>query len=158
MSACWYLQRQCSIILQATCYNTATLSQTSNYEHDKAIEDSTSSAIDSFECECKPGFSGDTCEITPCSDADLCKNGGICTLNVDEYECLCTPGYYGKHCEKRPCDEDLTYPDGTPAYPDGICNSHGTCQNLPTLKSCSTGNSFHPCVAGTDYKCDCDEG
>ena len=131
--------------------------QNSNYKLTKAIED-TFSNITTFECDCKPGFIGDTCEITPCSDADLCKNGGICTLDGHDYECLCTPGYYGKHCEKRPCDEDLTYPDGTPAYPDGICNSHGTCQNLLSLKTCSSGSSFHPCSPVTDYKCDCNEG
>ena len=113
----------------------------------KAIENTTTSAIDTFECECIDGFSGPTCEITPCSDPDLCKNGGICTLvKLHEYECTCMPGYYGQHCDKRPCD-------------NVDCHSRGTCVNLLTSSTCkATAISSWHCEPGTDYKCDCDEG
>ena len=41
--------------------------------------------------------------VDHCVDAELCKNGGICSNDGSErgYECLCLPGFYGDNCEIR---------------------------------------------------------
>ena len=51
-------------------------------------------------CHCKPGFSGNHCEICTCdsegsvTDA-VCKSDGTCD---------CKPNFRGYHCEKCDCD------------------------------------------------------
>lgn len=40
--------------------------------------------ISKGECLCHVGFSGDSCEITPCSGID-CKYGGSCLVDGSSY-------------------------------------------------------------------------
>ena len=63
-------------------------------------------------CQCKTGFSGIFCELTPCSDQP-CKNGGDCILkysfhydhfgnrevNGSVFDCVCRFGFEGDTCE-----------------------------------------------------------
>ncbi|XP_066021418.1 fibropellin-3-like [Pocillopora verrucosa] len=53
-----------------------------------------------YSCECKPPWTGETCaDLFPC-DSHPCKNNGTCTDEVNEYNCSCAPGFYGTQCEK----------------------------------------------------------
>ena len=57
--------------------------------------------VNSFKCLCKPGFTGDVCEININECArDPCQNGGICIDGIDEFTCTCTGGYAGVLCER----------------------------------------------------------
>ena len=46
--------------------------------------------------------------VDHCVDAELCKNGGICSNDGSDrgYECLCLPGFYGDNCEIRKYDSE----------------------------------------------------
>jgi len=68
-------------------------------------------------CECKPGYSGATCQTAPdlCATAGLagnCQNGGTCIVETQAdgtrvAKCECSSGYQGRNCEN----------------PDHICDS-----------------------------------
>ena len=48
-------------------------------------------------CVCKNGYSGDSCEKSPCF-AEPCKNSGTCSESENAesfYECVCPDGYSG---------------------------------------------------------------
>ena len=55
--------------------------------------------MDSFLCDCVPGFTGKTCitNIDEC-DPNPCENGGNCTDMMNEYICDCIPGFAGETC------------------------------------------------------------
>ncbi|KAK3739936.1 hypothetical protein QZH41_015977, partial [Actinostola sp. cb2023] len=52
------------------------------------------------QCECKPGFTGESCEINinECV-SNPCENGGSCEDQVNGYKCACVTGYEGNNCE-----------------------------------------------------------
>ena len=52
-------------------------------------------------CTCKTGYSGEHCEVGPCTDAP-CKNGGTCTNDAASYRCDCLGGWSGPTCEVAP--------------------------------------------------------
>jgi hypothetical protein len=56
--------------------------------------------VNSFTCDCKPGYTGTTCatNINECS-SNPCVNGGSCTDGVNDFTCSCPAGYQGKRCE-----------------------------------------------------------
>ncbi|XP_070559109.1 bone morphogenetic protein 1-like [Ptychodera flava] len=58
-----------------------------------------------FECQCAPGYDGDTCgtEIDECS-SQPCQNGGTCVDFVNRYECQCAEDYKGANCERHDCN------------------------------------------------------
>ncbi|KAK3739922.1 hypothetical protein QZH41_004933 [Actinostola sp. cb2023] len=68
---------------------------------------------DTHRCECKPGFTGESCEIRDwaldngsVTSRDInecvsspCANGGSCKDQVNGYKCACVTGFEGKNCE-----------------------------------------------------------
>lgn len=48
-------------------------------------------------CTCKTGYSGEHCEVGPCTAAP-CKNGGTCTNDAASYRCNCPRGWSGPTC------------------------------------------------------------
>ncbi|CAG0879406.1 unnamed protein product [Cyprideis torosa] len=53
-----------------------------------------------FFCICRPGYRGNSCEITAEScRPNPCLNGGTCLDLRPGYRCQCPPSYFGKHCE-----------------------------------------------------------
>ena len=74
-----------------------------------------------FQCECRNGYEGDTCDLHPC-DLDPCMNEGVCepSFNITRiedkaYQCKCPFGYTGVHCEIHPCS-------------NVDCSNFGTCK------------------------------
>jgi hypothetical protein len=55
-----------------------------------------------FECQCKPGYSGTFCNLKEpfCSNPNRCKNGGTC-FQVDQTNgrCECSSKFKGIYCE-----------------------------------------------------------
>ena len=56
--------------------------------------------VGSYECYCRPGFSGTHCHhnFDECL-SDPCQNGGECVDAVNTYKCQCEPGFTGVNCE-----------------------------------------------------------
>ena len=55
----------------------------------------------SFECECRPGFTGLTCEVAidDCSQDPCDPSGSVACLDLDNrFECECRDGYTGGDC------------------------------------------------------------
>lgn len=98
-------------------------------------------------CECKPGYSGLTCQIAPdlCATAGLtgnCQNGGTCIVETQadgttRAVCECAPGYQGRNCENpnHLCDSKDC---------GGYClTSDGAPTGAPNKQACETdGNSW----------------
>jgi Notch-like protein len=66
---------------------------------------------DGYSCSCRPGWSGDNCDVddNECG-SEPCRNGGTCDDLLDSYACSCTNGYAGTNCaddidecELNPC-------------------------------------------------------
>ncbi|MDI1432520.1 FG-GAP-like repeat-containing protein [Polyangium sorediatum] len=125
--------------------------------------------VDSYTCQCAPGFTGTNCEtnVDGCTP-NPCQNGGTCTDSADGYTCACAPGFTGANCETNvddctpnPCENGGTCTDGVDGY---------TCQCAPdfTGPNCETnvdGCTPNPCQNGgtcTDsvdgYTCQCPTG
>ena len=52
--------------------------------------------MNTFTCQCQPGFTGKTCEtnINECT-SNPCVNGGTCSDGIAQYYCHCTDEYAG---------------------------------------------------------------
>ncbi|XP_075744885.1 terribly reduced optic lobes isoform X25 [Rhipicephalus microplus] len=58
---------------------------------------------DDFECFCKAGFSGRTCENQDdfCQKINPCQNNAECVGLANSYRCNCPKGYKGPNCESE---------------------------------------------------------
>ena len=56
--------------------------------------------LDSFNCRCDPGFTGEQCQtnIDDCVGV-RCSGNGECLDGVNSFTCECSPGYTGPHCD-----------------------------------------------------------
>ncbi|KAM5125119.1 LOW QUALITY PROTEIN: protein crumbs homolog 1-like [Callospermophilus lateralis] len=78
----------------------------------------------SFQCQCPPGYSGITCEITTGScGVNSCQHGGICHQDPVDPVCICPAGYTGRFCEidhndcaSSPCHNGAVCQDGINGY------------------------------------------
>lgn len=93
-------------------------------------------------CECKSGYSGDTCQTAPdlCATAGLtgnCQNGGTCIVDSGVAKCECASGYQGRNCENpnHLCDSKDC---------GGYClTSDGAPTGAPNKQTCEAdGNSW----------------
>ena len=77
----------------------------------------TLSTLSRFECECRDGFIGETCEtnVDDCA-SNPCMNGGSCRDEVGTYVCSCPSGWTGDRCEL-----DIGYCDSEPCENDAQC-------------------------------------
>ena len=57
------------------------------------------------ECNCKPGYSGNTCQNHICNVNNPCSGTADCVVDSNElgYKCNCKPGFSGENCEVSPC-------------------------------------------------------
>ena len=116
-----------------------------------------------FKCVCKPGFIGETCEISEKGcDSKPCKNGATCVDKDYSYECRCPAGFNGPTC-----DNDINECAQNP------CKNNGRCENLAGSYKChcKPGYLGVNCSSGFDFcqvssltnswaqpKCTCDSG
>ncbi|XP_055500689.1 coagulation factor X-like [Leucoraja erinacea] len=89
--------------------------------------------LSDYNCTCKTGYGGKTCEIENdmCASSP-CKNGGWCSKEATHYKCSCETGYYGQNCEHGPQD----------------CSSHGqSCDQF-----CKFRHYNYVCYCAQGYK------
>ncbi len=106
--------------------------------------------VDSYSCDCEPGYEGATCGVdTDECAANPCKNGGTCEQgDPGKFVCTCPDGYAGPTCEwTEQCSAvpyggmlDVSCPDGQVIL--GITSSDigtptGSCQDGFTAGACT---------------------
>ena len=86
--------------------------------------------INSYTCECPPGYEGTNCEtnINECTP-NPCQNGGTCTDGINSYTCECPQGYEGMNCIIE-IDECAGEGDGND------CDVNAFCVNTPGSFEC----------------------
>ncbi len=61
-------------------------------------------SLDSYLCQCPPGYQGTFCEIfvDPCA-GNLCASGSSCQSipNTLQYICICPLNYRGVYCDQK---------------------------------------------------------
>lgn len=56
--------------------------------------------IADFQCECRNGWKGKTCQLKDSHcDHHTCKNGGTCQDLGNTFVCRCPPGWEGSYCQ-----------------------------------------------------------
>ncbi|XP_066275138.1 fibropellin-1-like [Branchiostoma lanceolatum] len=94
--------------------------------------------MNSFTCQCAPGYTGTFCEdIDECISAP-CQNGATCQDGVNSFICQCAPGYTGTLCET-----DIDDCASSPCWLGGTCLDHVggyscVCPKDATGKHCET--------------------
>ena len=108
-----------------------------------------------FRCNCLPGFTGETCNITTgiyeCARV-ICLHGGRCGRVGNRSKCICSEEYHGQHCELKkdrcqssPCHNGATCVDNGELLfckcPVGFIGKHcekGELEMVHLLQFCST--------------------
>ena len=96
-----------------------------------------------FSCVCKPGFVGETCEISEQGcNSKPCKNGATCVDRDSSFVCQCPTGYTG-----------LTCADDVKECAQNPCKNGGSCKNLiGSYKcDCKPGYLGKNCSSGFDF-------
>uniref|UniRef100_A0A8C9AR83 Protein delta homolog 1 n=1 Tax=Prolemur simus TaxID=1328070 RepID=A0A8C9AR83_PROSS len=71
-------------------------------------------------CRCRPGFSGNFCEIVVNSCIpNPCKNDGVCTDIGGDFRCRCPTGFVDKTCSQA-----VNNCGGIPCLNGGTCSQH----------------------------------
>ena len=104
--------------------------------------------VDSFNCSCDPGFTGELCQtnIDECAGVN-CSGNGWCVDGIDSFSCNCSAGYTGTQCEVNIDDCVGVNCNGNGECLDGV-NSF-TCECSPgyTGKLCHIqGNIIAKCT------------
>lgn len=117
------------------------------------------------QCDCRPGFSGATCQnIDPCSAGALtCSNGGVCqSLAGGIVTCSCQSGFHGLRCEHATCSPVNTCRNGgvcTTVSSDSIQRASCVCAPAfgganceQTIDACGAGDAcLNGGICGTDH-------
>lgn len=119
--------------------------------------------MDSFNCSCKSGFTGDGLDCTAFPVEDECTNGkntcdvigSTCTDTQYSYECACDAGFWdtdssnpGRSCEGCCSSFELHYKADTNVWPEFI---HGRLKGTCSLDTSSENNNRYM------YNCDFDD-
>ena len=82
--------------------------------------------VETFSCNCTPGWTGCTCseDIDFCA-SQPCMHGGTCIDTGDGYTCMCSDAYTGPHCAAL---------DYCAVY--APCQNDGHCVNTANTYSC----------------------
>ena len=96
-----------------------------------------------FSCVCKPGFVGETCEISNKGcNSKPCKNGATCQDKDSAFVCHCPTGFTG-----------LTCADDVNECAQNPCENGGTCKNLVGSYQCECKPGYlgRNCSSGFDF-------
>ena len=110
-------------------------------------------------CTCADGYTGDRCEIDPCTGYD-CSGHGTCH---DNRQCSCHPKWSGSDCSKQCC---TAYGIGTEETTSCLACGGQPCKQAPmhtacgpahhgcsTCVVCKPGVSSYNCGIDCDYRC-----
>ncbi|XP_050730772.1 protein crumbs-like isoform X2 [Eriocheir sinensis] len=121
------------------CLNGATCLERSNLTlYDLGVFDNfTYEEAGGFECECVPGFEGETCEVNidECESAPCQK--GECVDDINAYSCMCWPGYQGVDCETEINECELYVPCVMGTCMDKVADYECVCEDGYGGKNCS---------------------
>ena len=115
-----------------------------------------------FSCVCKPGFVGETCEVSEQGcNSKPCKNGATCVDKDSSFVCQCPTGFTG-----QTCSDDINECAQKPCRNGGSCNNlmgSYQCDCKPGYlgKNCSSGYDFcrvSSLMAWAQSKCTCASG
>ncbi|CAL4154580.1 unnamed protein product, partial [Meganyctiphanes norvegica] len=130
--------------------------------------------VGSYQCYCRPGFSGDHCnlEFDECLSRP-CQNNGSCINEINGYTCVCEPGFTGTDCDididecaSDPCQNNATCTDGIatfnceclPGFTDEVCSTNiDECESNPCMNEgqCEDGIASFTCnCSDTGFKGD----
>lgn len=91
-----------------------------------------------YRCNCRNGFSEDTCESFSCSSDRDCANSGTCDTNTGNCTCV-HESFTGKDCGIANCG----FWTGDAS---GLCSGHGTCVRLlKQMCMCNDGYTGEDC-------------
>ncbi|XP_078574326.1 uncharacterized protein LOC144860792 [Branchiostoma floridae x Branchiostoma japonicum] len=105
--------------------------------------------VNSFTCQCAPGFNGSLCEtdINECSSAP-CQNGATCQDGVNSFTCQCAPGFTGTLCETG--QEYLTTVDTWSFFK---VQASGQMTSANVKATCEAAGMRYPCFWSGGHGC-----
>ena len=87
--------------------------------------------MDTYVCNCEPGYTGMFCEMTDYCFGQNCSMRGACQNERFSYHCICDPGFTGSDCEI-----DIDECEGQ------NCSGHGQCFNIESKFICTCNHGF----------------